>query len=359
VSLDFEPVLQGLDLVAPPGEITVLVGASGSGKTTLVKHILGLLPPDEGRVLIGGNDVWASTEAELLEVRRNLSALHSGSTIYQGSVYASLSVRENLLASLHEKYANPSLAAGGSRRRAAVTNPYLKLWTEGVPKRDAVPELARRAQEWLTRFGLVEVADQQPYEVSGGLRRRAALAAALAVDVPLYVLDDPDAAIDAAHRRAVIDALLQTHDRTGATMLIATHDLDLAEIISDRMAVLAGGRIAFEGDPRQALDGMGRWYRTANEPFGAEPVTPRALVPAARRPVEPDTPAAGRSPDSEAAAPRWPADEPQAHGQLIRPSHGRRRTAANLAALILLIICSVLVWGATSHLAQSLNLVGH
>ena len=377
VSLDFEPVLHRLDLVVPPGEITVLVGASGSGKTTLVKHLLGLLPPDEGTVAVGGHDVWTSTEAELLEVRRNLSALHSGSTVYQGSVYASLSVRENVLASLHEKHTNPSLASGGSRRRTAVTNPYLKLWAEGVPKKDAVPELARRAQEWLDRFGLAEVADQQPHEVSGGLRRRAALAAALAVDVPLYVLDDPDGAIDTAHRSVIIDALLQTHDRTGATMLIATHDLDLAETISDRMAVLAGGRIAFQGDPRQALDGLGRWYRTADEPFGAAegsgPVAPgRAIVPAARRPVEPDAvparpvaepaPAPSGRPAAEPApAPsRRPVGESRAHDQLIPQSSGGRRTAANIGILVALAIMAVVALLVTENVIGSLRMfLGH
>jgi phospholipid/cholesterol/gamma-HCH transport system ATP-binding protein len=365
VSLDFEPVLHRLDLVVPPGEITVLVGASGSGKTTLVKHILGLLPPDEGTVAIGGHDVWTSTEAELLEVRRNLSALHSGSTVYQGSVYASLSVRENVLVSLHEKHANPSLAAGGSRRRSAVTNPYLKLWAEGVPKKDAVPELARRAQEWLDRFGLTEVADQQPHEVSGGLRRRAALAAALAVDVPLYVLDDPDGAIDNVHRSAIIDALLQTHDRTGATMLIATHDLDLAETISDRMAVLAGGRIAFQGDPRQALDGMGRWYRTPDEPFGAaeEPgpvAPPRAVVPAARGPVGPEAAPARPAAETEPAPSRPPTGESRAHDQLIPQSSGGRRTAANVGILVALAIMAVVALLVTENVIGTLHMfLGH
>jgi phospholipid/cholesterol/gamma-HCH transport system ATP-binding protein len=360
VSLDFEQVLHQLDLVVPAGGITVLVGASGSGKTTLVKHILGLLPPDQGTVAIGGCDVWTSTEAELLEVRRNLSALLSGSTVYQGSVYASLSIRENLLVSLHEKHANPSLAAGGSRRRSAVTNPYLKLWTEGVPKKDAVPELARRAQEWLDRFGLAEIADQQPHEVSGGLRRRAALAGALAVDVPLYVLDDPDGAIDNAHRGAVIDALLETHDRTGATMLIATHDLDLAETISDRMAVLAGGRIAFQGDPREALDGMGRWYRTADEPFAAEPTAPRAMVPAARHPVEPDAAPARPAAETEPAPSGRPAGESRGHDQLIPQSSGGRRTAANVGIVVALAIMAVVALLVTESVIGTMHMfVGH
>ena len=99
-------------------------------------------------------------------------------------MFASLSVRDNLLAVLHERHANPSHAAGGTRRGGGVTNPYLRLWTEGVPQRAAIPELAARAQQWLDRLDLAAVADQHPHQVPAGLRRRAALAGALAVEAP-------------------------------------------------------------------------------------------------------------------------------------------------------------------------------
>lgn len=276
VRLGGKDVLRGVDLHVPAGSITALVGASGSGKSTLVKHLLGLMSPDDGAVSIGGQDVWASTPDQLLDLRRNLSALHGGPTIYDGSAFASLSVRENLLAILFEKHTNP---AGDTRKGGAASNPYLKLWTECVPRRAVAPDLLERAQQWLDRLGLSEVADQRMYEVSAGLRRRAALGATLAVDAPLYVLDDPDGAIDAIHRQIVVDALLDTHARTGATMLIVTHDIDLALAVADRIAVLTRGRIVFQGDPDDALYRLREWY-------GQEDVPHKRRSPLRRRSID-------------------------------------------------------------------------
>lgn len=259
VELDYEPVLRGVDLEIAAGRVTVLAGASGSGKTTLIKHVLGLLPPDEGTVLIGDQDVWRSNPATLLELRRNLSALHGGSTVYEGSIFASVTIRENLLTRLHEKVTNPSVAAGGSGGQT--NNPYVRLYVERLPQVQALPELTEQAEDWLERFDLLEVADLIPCEASAGQRRRAALASALAVDAPLYVLDDPDGALDAHHRKVIVDALSATRARTGATMLIATHDLALARAVADDVAVLSGGRIVFHGDPDAALNSLEQWYR--------------------------------------------------------------------------------------------------
>jgi phospholipid/cholesterol/gamma-HCH transport system ATP-binding protein len=237
MTFDNEPVLRGVDLQVAAGTITALVGASGSGKSTLIKHVLGLLQPHEGSAMIGGVDVWSSSEAQLLEVRRNLSALHGGSTVYEGSVFASVTVRENL-------------------------------------------------QEWLERFEIAEVADLLPHEVSAGQRRRAALAATLAVDAQLYILDDPDGALDQLHRDVIVNALLSTHERTGATMLIATHDLRLAEAVSDQIAVLANGRIVYNGAPGPALAGIDAWYREEISPPAQS--ARASTVPATRGPAQGD-----------------------------------------------------------------------
>lgn len=287
-------MLRGVDLHLDAGTTTALVGASGSGKTTLMKHILGLVQPDEGTVTIGGQDVWASNPAQLREMRRNLSALHGGSTVYEGSVLGSVSVRENLLTRLHEKYANPSTAAGGSATKVN-NNPYVRLWTEGLQQVEALPQLAERAQHWLDRFELSDVADLFPHQASAGQRRRAALAAALSVDAQLYLLDDPDGAIDRRLRRTIVEAIAETRARTGATMLIATHDLDLAEAVSDKIAVLAGGRIVVHSEPEYALYGIERWYwpQASNR---VRPGTLVPLVPTARRPRADENPTAEPAP---------------------------------------------------------------
>jgi ABC-type transporter Mla maintaining outer membrane lipid asymmetry ATPase subunit MlaF len=235
-----------------------------------VKHVLRLLAPDEGTVMVGDCDIWSASPARLLRVRQSLSAMHSGPTIYDGSVFASISIRENLLATLYEKIVNAVPATGKADR--TTSNPYLKLWTPGIPQPRTRPELEARSQEWLERFDLVEVADLLPGEVSAGMRRRMALAGALAVDAGLYILDDPDGALDALNRASIISALLSTHERTGATMLVITHDLDLAERVSDSIAVLAGGRIVFHGERRLARAGLDDWYRLGDEPIEPEGV---------------------------------------------------------------------------------------
>lgn len=300
MAFDSEPVLRGVDLHVTPGTTTALVGASGSGKTTLMKHILGLLWPDEGTIAVGGTDVWASNPAQLLEMRRNLSALHGGSTVYQGSVLGSLSLRENLLTRLHEKYSNPSTAAGGSATRIN-NNPYIRLWTERLLQVEALPQLAEQAQQWLDRFELSDVADLLPHQASAGQRRRALLAATLAVDAQLYLLDDPDGAIDPLVRPTVVEAIMETRARTGATMLIATHDLDLARAVGDKIAVLAGGRIVVHDEPEHALIGIERWYRPTKSDDHLRPGSP---VPASR------DAAADENPLAHATSPPRPAQGP-------------------------------------------------
>jgi phospholipid/cholesterol/gamma-HCH transport system ATP-binding protein len=279
MEFDGEPVLRGATLHVPAGTITVLVGASGSGKSTMMKHILGLLPPDDGSVAIGGQDVWSCSPSELRELRRNLSALHGGATVYEGSVLGSVSLRENLLTRLYEKHTNPSVAAGGSPVRGS-NNPYVRLGTEGLLPVEEIPMLGEQAQAWLDKLGLTDVADLLPSEASAGQRRRTALAAALAVDAPLYLLDDPDGAIDVLYRRAVVDAVLGTRARTDATMLLATHDVALARAVAGSVAVLADGRIQFHGDAGEALGDLHRWY---GDPPASEPA---ANIPRTRRPVE-------------------------------------------------------------------------
>jgi phospholipid/cholesterol/gamma-HCH transport system ATP-binding protein len=328
IELDHEPVLREVTFEAPAGGITVLMGASGVGKSVLIKQILGLLSPDEGTICIGDLDVWSSEPADLAACRRNLSVLHGGPTIYGGSIHASLSVRDQVLAHLYEEHVH---RADGSRRRAR-TNPYLKLWNEGVPRPPDIPELAERAQMWLDKFGLTDVADLLADEASPGLRRRAALAATLAVDVPLYLLDDLDGALDGSYRQVITGQLLETHRRTGSTMLVTTHDQALARAIADHLVILAGGRVAYEGKPDEAFERLTEWYRE----------TEVVDVPFPRESIQ--------------ALPPSPAER-AAHGQIIPESTGARRRIGNAIAILLLIACAAVAIVVSFHLLVSLNIV--
>jgi phospholipid/cholesterol/gamma-HCH transport system ATP-binding protein len=222
---DDHVVLHRLNWQVRPGVVTVLMGPSGCGKTTLVRHLVGLRPPDAGRVLVGDDGVWELSAAARREALRSCAVLLGGSTPYSGSTFASVSVLENV------RYA---LTARGTAPYAAEA----------------------RAQEIIERLGLAAVAHLEPDRLAARTRRRAALAAALAADVGLFVLDEVDAAVDGVHARAVAGAILEAKERTGATVLVATHDLGLAREIADDVAVLCHGRIVTCGPVEEILAGV-------------------------------------------------------------------------------------------------------
>lgn len=228
---DDQVVLSRLNLTVPAGRITTLLGSSGGGKTTLTKHVVGLLEPQHGTVRIGDRDIWSCGPENLREVRKNMSVLLSGSFIFEPSLYGSATVRDNLLAVLTEK----------------------KNDSDG-------PGRGARVQACLEQLDLTDQADQLPEQLAARTRRRAALARALVADVPLYILDDPDSGVDAPHTGRILRAVLDAHERTGATMLVVTHDLSLARRISDHVAILANGRIVAQGAPHDLLGGVEDFY---------------------------------------------------------------------------------------------------
>lgn len=267
-------MLRSLDLTVPAGRITTLIGPSGCGKTTLIKHVLGLLQPDQGTVTIGDCDVWDCTPGALFAVRGSMSVLHSGSSIYLPSLDASRSIRDNLQAVLWHK-------AHAAERVSPGANPFQGLWAphHRAGSRSDVQDtdLRNRAEEWMERFALGRFADMLPDEVGARTRRRVAVAKALVADAPLYVLDDPDTAVDAPNVEAIVGAVLDAQRRTGATMLVATHDLALVERISDHVAVLANGRIVTQGEPEVVLAGVEEWYEFDHRYRAADIVGPPRL----------------------------------------------------------------------------------
>ncbi|MGH3624030.1 MAG: ATP-binding cassette domain-containing protein [Sciscionella sp.] len=225
-----EEVFDGLRLRLEPGRITVLMGESGSGKTTLVRHLVGLLEPTVGTVRINSRNIWEMKDAELRRARTRMSAIVGGSTIVESSLFASLSVYDNV-------------AYG------------LRL---GAPDEDRVHESVIPV---VRAFGLQDILEQPVYQLSAHTKRRVVLARALAADARLIVLDDIESGFDSRYTEKILDVLGAARSRGTSTFLITTHDPKLGRLLADEVAVLAEGKIVAYGPPDVVLDGI----RTASD----------------------------------------------------------------------------------------------
>lgn len=244
IAFDGEAVLDGVSLRLPAGTTTVLIGPSGAGKTTLVRTLVGLYRPDTGEARVDGRAVAALGDDELAALRRGAGVLLGGSSVYDASLFGSLSLFDNV--------AYPLRAAG---------------W----------PPAEVDAATWriLHEFDLAGHAEALPGAVSAGQRRRAALARALITAPPLLVLDDPGPALDLHNRAGLVRALRRRTSGSGATALVVLHDLELARALGDRVAVLLGGRIVADGPAAEVLDGV-HGADDLDRRFGV-----RALLPSA------------------------------------------------------------------------------
>ena len=203
-------VHDGLDLDVLPGEIIGIVGGSGSGKSVLMRSIIGLRTPDAGQIDVLGVDARSSEPADRLQIERNTGVLFQ-----DGALFSSLTVGENVQVPLKEHH--PELP-DSLRYELAL----LKVKLAGLPA-DAI--------------------DKLPSQLSGGMRKRAGLARALALDPPLLFLDEPTAGLDPIGA-AAFDRLIRTLQQAlGLTVFLITHDLDTLYAICDRVAVLADRRI--------------------------------------------------------------------------------------------------------------------
>ena len=200
-------VLNGVDLVLSPGKVTALVGPSGAGKSTLL-HIAGLLErPDDGVVLIGGEDCGSLSEERRTLLRRS----HIGFVYQFHHLLPEFSALENVML--------PQMITGVQRRTAR-----------------------GKAAELLDRVGLGPRAGHRPARLSGGEQQRVAIARALANDPEILLADEPTGNLDHTTGESVLDTLLDLVRRTGLAALIATHNLDLARRL-DRIVALEDGRL--------------------------------------------------------------------------------------------------------------------
>ncbi len=222
---DDSVVMHQLRLLVPAGKVTVLMGPSGVGKTTLIKHIVGLLEPDGGNVRIGDREVWGTSPDELRELRKGIGAMLGGHNLFSTSVFSSMTVLENLTYTLEAL---------------------------GVP----LDQRHDRAMARLRELHLVEEFDRKPEELPAHATKRLALARALVVDGPLTVLDEIDVGLDAQHSSAMVAGIRNLRQRTGCTLLLTTHNLDLARALADNLAIMVNGRIVAFGPPDEVLEGI-------------------------------------------------------------------------------------------------------
>jgi phospholipid/cholesterol/gamma-HCH transport system ATP-binding protein len=210
-------VLEGVDLDVARGEIVALMGPSGGGKTVLLKSLVGLVRPDQGKVLFDGRDVVGLSESALEPVRRRIGFVFQSSALFD-----SLTVAENV----------------------------------GYPLRLGAPLPAAAAQArigtCLAHVGLAGAEGLWPAELSGGMRKRVAIARALATGPAALLYDEPTVGLDPANVRRIGGLIATLRETLGATALLVTHDRDLAFTVADRVALLWSGRIAWIGEARQA-----------------------------------------------------------------------------------------------------------
>jgi phospholipid/cholesterol/gamma-HCH transport system ATP-binding protein len=205
-------VLKGISFRVDPGELFVIMGSSGSGKTVLLKHLIGLLTPDAGEILVEGQSIQ---KPEVREQYRMAMVFQSAALL------TSLSVGENVGLYLSEHH----LKAPGE-----------------------IDAIVARALETV---GLKGLEDRSPTELSGGMQKRVAIARALVVEPQLVLFDEPTSDLDPLMAVTIGQEILKLNRRTGATSVIVTHDRDLAFAAANRIAMIEDGRILFIGTPSE------------------------------------------------------------------------------------------------------------
>ncbi len=217
---DGRPVLSGVNLEVMPGETMVIMGGSGSGKSTLLRCIIGSFWPEEGEVFLFGENIVGLDEESLNEVRKRFGILFQS-----GALFQSMTLRENVALPLKEH----------------------------TPLADETIDIIVKIK--LEQVGLREHAEKYPAQISGGMKKRAGLARALALDPAILFYDEPSAGLDPVTSAEIDQLIIGLSRDLGVTSVVVTHEMDSAFTIADRMAMLDKGRMLMV-DTRQRFEQM-------------------------------------------------------------------------------------------------------
>jgi phospholipid/cholesterol/gamma-HCH transport system ATP-binding protein len=205
-------ILNGLNVGLPDDQISMVLGPSGTGKSVLIKHIVGLLYPDSGDLLVHGESVPGMTDDELFEMRKKFGLLFQ-----DGALFGSMDIFDN------------------------VAFPLRQHTDKGE---EEIGEIVDRR---LNEVGLTEAATKMPNELSGGMRKRAGFARALVLDPAIVMFDEPDSGLDPVRTALLCELIREIHEENGGCYMVISHDLGTARRIADFIAVLWKGKIVESG----------------------------------------------------------------------------------------------------------------
>ena len=217
-------VLNGIDLEVGRGESLMLVGGSGAGKSVFIKHLIGLLQPDEGHVVVDGVDLTVASPEAVLELRKRF-----GMTFQEGALFDSMTVADNIAFPIRRHTKRPE---------AKVT---------------------ARVRECLELVRLPGIENKMPSELSGGMRRRVGFARAIALEPEILLFDEPTTGLDPINTASIGTVINQLRTELGVTAVTITHDMGLATRIADRVAIIRRGRILMVDTPDRFLESE-NWF---------------------------------------------------------------------------------------------------
>ncbi len=215
-SFNNHKVLDNLSLNIDTGSTCVVIGRSGCGKSVLLKHIVGILKPEQGKISVDDKEVGKLNEAELNTLRMKISMVFQG-----GALFDSMTVAENVGFGLIE---------------------HTKIGQK---------ELLERVEESLSLVGLCGIGNLMPSELSGGMKKRVALARAICIKPKILLYDEPTTGVDPITADSINELIKSLHDKLKVTSVVVTHDMKSAYRIADKIAMMYHGRIIAEGNPSE------------------------------------------------------------------------------------------------------------